>query len=256
MTYDASSQRAGAIGASYDGYVDQNPDPNDDDLATHNRKRSEERVMWMLRDVMANIAALRQDMAITSKGTVKVLTLGDSITVGYASQDGLGFRSFLPDLLKRQHIVPVMSTWSGPGWTIGNLQPGVAAALTASSPDIVLLNIGTNDASQGLLSTFQAAYGSLVDQILASSTTVKVVCARVATSRGSAGNNTLPNNEATINGYIDAVVSARTSGGRVASADMTPVPSQWTDNGIHPLDAGYLRMAQIYLAAMQAWLPA
>ena len=254
-----SAARGLAIGAFLQGFADSTGmDPNLAMLATWNLEMVERRrdiEFAYVRDAVAALRGeLRAALGIASKGTVRALLLGDSITAGGVwSLGGDGYQSLLVDLLDQQRVAAVVSKSAGYGWKITDLQPTVAGALAANSPDVVLLDIGSNDANQNALSGFQAAYGALVDQILASSPTVKVVCARVAISRGA----TLAAAEATANGYIDSIVAARLSGGRVVSCDMTVVPEQDTDNGIHPLYAGYALMAQQWVKAMAAvgWLP-
>jgi lysophospholipase L1-like esterase len=254
-----SAARGVAIGAFLQGYADSpGMDPNMAMLATWNLYREGQRrdaeVEYLRDAAAAGRAELRTVLGIASKGTVKVLCLGDSITAGGVwSLDRNSYRTWFQDLLDQLRVAVAFSTWAGYGWKITDLQPGVGAALSSFGPDVVLLDIGSNDANQNALSGFQAAYGALVDQILASSPTVKVCCARVAISRGA----TLAANEATVNTDVDAVVAARASTGRVVSADMTVVPEQWTDNGIHPLDVGYALMAQQWMKALAAagWLP-
>ena len=204
-------------------------------------------------DEMATRALIRQTHGIAPT-PLKVLCLGDSITAGGNSTDGTGYRGWLVSLLDRRGIAATVTSDGINGATLTTLTPTVAGFLTPP-PDVVLLAVGTNDAATGDTLNWFARYGALVDQILAISTTVKVVCARVTITDPTwvGYTATIATTEATLNTYVDAVVAARP--GRVVSADLSTIPSQWlTNGGLLPGEAGYLRMAQVFVKAMGGWL--
>jgi lysophospholipase L1-like esterase len=248
----ASIARAVAEGAPAEGWVeDPNVTPSwDGDLATWNLREIEARQNERDRYVIASLAALRRDLAPTTS-TVKIMCVGDSITTGAGSTDGTGYRWWLTDLLAQRHTAPTYNLQAYSGQTLRFVAPLALAALPAAQPNIVLVHLGTNDAMQNDLADWQNRYVAFIDQILASSPTVRVACARIQYGRDT----TVASREQQINGYIDNVVAARTAGGRVVSADMTVVPQRWTVDGIHPLDTGYERMAWQWAAAIGAWLP-
>lgn len=251
MTSPYSPDTATAIlgGVTSAGYVEGTaPTWDDPTVATYNAQAVEQRTALLALDMAANLAALRRDIGIPHTTTIKIMCVGDSITLGTGSTDGNGYRTWLTDLLGRQHIdAPITAVAEG-GQTLRHMAPLALAALPTTNPDIVLIHLGTNDAVQPDMQDFQNRYGQFVDQILASSPTVKVVCARIGLTRQA------PTADSTVNGYVDAVVNARKAGGRVTSADMTVISQRWTVDGIHPLDAGYLRMAQQWATAIGPWL--
>lgn len=251
--YSPATAQALAAGASDAGWVEQTGVDWDGPVASYNNRAVEERGTILALDQRDNLAALRRDQGIPSIGTVRILAVGDSITAGYGSLDGGGYQAWMVDLLARRHITAQITTVAEPSRTLRYMAPLILAALPTARPDVVLLNIGTNDAGQGDLTDWQNRLDTFVGQILASSPTVRVAVARIALSRPQA----LAAAEATVNGYVDAVVAGRRASGRVVSADMVAaVPHRWTDiEGIHPTDPGYLRMAQQWITAINPWLP-
>lgn len=232
----------------------------------------EERAAYLSVDRRESDATLRsmiRDLLGVSTIPLSVIALGDSITAGHNSADKTGYCGYLTDLLDRR-VNPVTATFDRTGAIDGVGLSGLATATTAvlaanTTADIALLMVGTNDASHTVANTpgssWQTSYGNLVDQILASSPTIKVVCGRTALAGvGAAGYTaTFHANQLLINTYVDNVVAARLSGGRVVKADMSTVPCSWlTDSSCpdwHPGDAGYLRIAHTFLDAISPWLP-
>jgi lysophospholipase L1-like esterase len=251
--YSPATAQALAAGASDADWVEKSGVDWDGPVASYNNRAITERNDILALDLRDNLAAHRRDQNIPSIGTVRILAGGDSITAGYGSLDGGGYQAWLTDILARRHITAQITTVAEPSRTLRYMAPLILAALPTAQPDVVLINLGTNCAGQNDLADWQARMGTFVDQILASSPTVKVAVARIALSRPQA----LAAAEATINTYVDAVVAARRPSGRVVSADMVAaVPHRWCDiEGIHPTDPGYLRMAQQWTAAINPWLP-
>jgi len=246
--YSPDTVRAIAIGATAAGYVEYTNLGADDEAATHNLQETERRLTALALYLRDSITQLRTAPTHTSR----IMCVGDSITVGAGSTDSNGYRTWLTDLLAQRNTAPTYTVQAYSGQTLRFVAPLAIAALPAALPDIVLIDLGTNDAAQNDMSDWQTRYASLVDQILASSPTVRVACARIQLGRDT----TVASREQTINGYIDAVVAGHQSGGRVAAADMTVISQRWTEDGIHPMDAGYMRMAQQWTAAIAQWLPA
>lgn len=269
MTQPYSPATATAIvnGSTDAGYVHDTGVWWDRDVILFCLRNLSQREEYRQLDVRQNLAALRADIrahAAISTSPAKILTVGDSITRGDLSADGTGYRGHLADLLDRRHIEAVMSINPPPPGgqvaTLANTAPQVPPLLAAHQPDIVLLAIGTNDT--GNTSGWQAAHLALVDTILASSPTVKVACAKLASC--AVWSTVVPAGLATINTAVAANVTARQGTGRVVLADLNrPVPSpnpirdpwMWTFDGVHPTDAGYLHIAHCWLDAVEAWLP-
>jgi lysophospholipase L1-like esterase len=191
---------------------------------------------------------------------VRILAVGDSITVGFGSSDGAGYRSRLTELLAQRGITAQIDVVANGGLTLDGVTPRAIAALAKGAPDVVLLAVGTNDAAWTPLGGWRTRYMALVDRMLAAGPQVRVACAQVTISDRSSWlvrtRPTTPANERMINGWVGQMVAARSGTGRVVVADMSVIPSMMlTDGGVHPGDAGYQRMAEIWLAAIATWLP-
>lgn len=251
--YDAGTARATAIGASGEGWVESTGVWWDDDVARWSLQAIEQRATLTSLVTRADLAALRRDIRALrgiARTPVRILGIGDSITVGYKSSDAKGYVTPLLDMLDWDHLAGTLDLCAVPGYTLRQITPMVADALASHPPDYVLIAIGSNDAATGDLGTWATRYAALVDQVLASSPTVRVVCARLTISMAPYAPA-----EATINGYVDQVVAARVAGGRVLAADMSLIPSRWTEDGVHPGDPAYLYMALLWMRALRQWLP-
>jgi acyl-CoA thioesterase-1 len=102
---------------------------------------------------------------------LRIIALGSSSTVGQGSMATAGFRGPLETLLARDGIAFVMvgSQESGPpsvpdrhheghgGWSMAEMQPLLAGWLRAQHPDLVLLQVGTNDLAMGVSAEATAA---------------------------------------------------------------------------------------------------
>lgn len=89
------------------------------------------------------------------------MALGASITYGFLSSDGNGYRDDLRGLLQRggnTNVTYVGSRNNGtmagnavegwPGYRIDQVMPKAQTAVPASRPNVILLNVGTNDCVQ------------------------------------------------------------------------------------------------------------
>jgi acyl-CoA thioesterase I len=115
--------------------------------------------------------------AASASPPLRILPLGTSSTVGGGSPETAGFRGPLEALLTRDGIAYDMvgSQHSGPpsvpdldheghgGWTMKRMQPLVAGWVTAARPDVILLQVGTNDLLAG---TSAAATAARLDTML------------------------------------------------------------------------------------------
>lgn len=102
---------------------------------------------------------------------LRIMALGSSSTAGEGSPATAGFRGPLESLLARDGTAFVMvgSQQSGPpsvpdrhheghpGWTMAQIQPLVAGWMKAQRPDVVLLQVGTNDLNSGVSAPATAA---------------------------------------------------------------------------------------------------
>ncbi|MFE9422170.1 GDSL-type esterase/lipase family protein [Kitasatospora sp. NPDC006697] len=93
---------------------------------------------------------------------LRVMPLGDSITVGVGSRDGAGYRLPLWEMAGRQPLftLDLVGSQQGgrfpqarheghSGWMVADLTARVDGWLAAARPDVVLLHIGINDLDRG-----------------------------------------------------------------------------------------------------------
>ncbi|WP_354643875.1 SGNH/GDSL hydrolase family protein [Kitasatospora camelliae] len=261
--YSPDTAAAIAEGATSAGWVRNTGVPWDGDLDSYNLRALDGRTAAQIAALRDGIGAILSYVAPPTS-TLRIMCVGDSITVGagsiapgglldpWGNGSGPGYRPWLSYLLAQRRIAAQLAVVAEGGQMLRQMAPRALAALPTVRPDVVLIHLGTNDIGMDAGPDWPTRYGQLVDSILASSPTVRVACARIAHYRR-------PDLDAgvdQINSWVDSVVQARKSGGRVCSADMTVVSPSWTADGTHPLDAAYLAMAQQWMNAIAAWLPA
>ncbi|MFG2313146.1 GDSL-type esterase/lipase family protein [Streptomyces sp. NPDC048566] len=208
-------------------------------------------------------------MSELSKRAVTVMPLGDSITAGVGSSTGAGYRAPLYDDLKRaaKSVDFVGSQHSGtmadtdneghPGWRIDQIAKAADCSVPAQRPNVVTLHAGTNDLNQKHdVAGAPARLGGLIEQVLddAPETTVLVAGLVPATKPGlqpliDAYNSRLP----------ELVNDFQERGKHVALLDMSAVTTDDLAQPAHPNDAGYRKMADVFLdgiadAAADGWL--
>ena len=209
-----------------------------------------------------------------------VMPLGDSITYGYGSTTGGGYRvPLLTRALADKHSVTfVGSVSSGPatvsgqpfpkgneghsGYSIDDssstkgISPLVDQALATYKPNIVLLMIGTNDMHYKLdLPNAPARLGKLLDQITTDLPSALIVVAKIVPANGAQDTLTQA-----YNAGIPAVVQARTAQGKhLVQVDMYAALDHWSTtlfkDSEHPNDAGYSLMADTWYGAIHSLLP-
>jgi GDSL-like Lipase/Acylhydrolase family len=217
-------------------------------------------------------------------GPCSIMPIGDSITFGAHSTDLGGYRSqlFKLTVTNSQSITFVGRAIDGPAMVSGvpfprrhegysgylidtgptrpGLLPIMDAAFAASTPHIVLLQIGTNDIAQMFdLPNQPNRLGILIDKIISLAPRALVVVAQIGptnmddrTARVKAFNDAIP-----------AVVQQRVAAGKhVTMVDMftafTSNPAYKTAllfDEVHPNDAGYVLMAQTWYDTIKSILP-
>lgn len=93
---------------------------------------------------------------------LRIMSLGASITYGFLSTDGNGYRNDLQALIEQggnTNVTYVGSRNNGtmtsnavegwPGYRIDQVWPKASTSVPASKPNIILVNVGTNDCVQG-----------------------------------------------------------------------------------------------------------
>jgi lysophospholipase L1-like esterase len=229
---------------------------------------------FLLAIVTALVAALTfvvAQPAVSAAAPVRIMPLGDSITAGPGC-----WRALLWDHLQRTGLTNIdfVGTQQGGGCSVpfdidheghaGFAATGIAdqnqlpAWLAATSPDIVLMHLGTNDMWGGTISTdaILAAYSKLVDQMRANNPTMKIIVAQI-----------IPMNPPSCAVCAQEVVAldnalpAWAAGKTTAQSPITVV-DQWTGfnsatdsvDGVHPNDVGFQKMADRWYPAVAAAL--
>jgi lysophospholipase L1-like esterase len=219
----------------------------------------------------------------TNGDACRIMPLGDSITDGCCGENAISmggsYRVELFRLARVNHkkITFVGSHESGPatadgapfpkaqeghpGWTIADgggrsgLQTPVAGWLAATPPHVVLLMIGTNDVDISYdLPNAPARLGTLLDTIFTKAPTALVVLAQIVPTQKDDENQRVR----AFNAALPALVAARAAAGKhVTLVDMygaftkdAAFKTKLLANALHPSDAGYAAMAQVWWAAI------
>ena len=212
----------------------------------------------------------------------RILPFGDSITDGAGSSGG-GYRVplFRMSLAAKQAITFVGSASNGPamvdgavfprlheghsGFTIdpgggrAGISPLVDRVMAAQKPHIVLLMIGTNDIDIKLdVANAPARLAAMLDKIAAAAPEALIVLAQMVPT----GNDTTNGRVRDYNNAMPDLVGTRAAAGKhVILVDMygaftanVAYKTALMSDGLHPKDAGYLVMADVWYQAIGALL--
>jgi lysophospholipase L1-like esterase len=271
------SGTAGANGSTLAGYIDAKSEVNgyDGNCARYNHQTVLDQIEVLLLEQRESAAFQRKDIRtalnIAPKAAVKIMCCGDSITAGLASSDGVGYPGWMVDHLDQQNIPMTLSYNAHGGWEMPNVLSGLAAALTANTPDIVTLHIGSNDAGNATnLANFQANITTFLQQVLAFSPVVRgIVVALIPIAQNV--DASYQANIAQCNTDVQNAVAALNDP-RVTIADCTATtmarwnaddtwpgqqspPSRHTLEGMHPRNAACTKISKAFLAAAAQWIP-
>lgn len=193
---------------------------------------------------------------------LRILPLGDSLTWGKGSSDASGYRAVLCRALaaaglavdfvgsQRNGRGPDTEHEGHPGWRIDQVDARAEQWVPAADPDVVLLDLGTNDFVQRYDTRHAAArLSALVDWIHALAPDAHIVLARLLVidgDRRAAGVRQL-------NAAIPGIAAVRR--GFVTVADMSRIPVANTVDGVHPGDIGYRQMAYQWYQALRRVVP-
>ncbi len=199
----------------------------------------------------------------TYSAGIKIMPLGDSITYGAGSSTGGGYRFPLWNDLKVRGLPIdfVGSIRTGPasfdreneghpGWKINQIAAQVVIWLITYRPNIILLHIGTNDVFKNDdPARAPARLSHLLNLLTAILPGATVIVAQILPILRSARLNA---EVVAYNAAIPRIVQACVARGKhVQYVDMYHAvsPSMLPDQ-IHPNDAGYARMANVWLHAL------
>ncbi|KAL4797008.1 hypothetical protein BDV19DRAFT_387548 [Aspergillus venezuelensis] len=190
---------------------------------------------------------------------LRVLPLGDSITHGYLSTGDNGYRQRLWERLSENEKDFVgtqpIGTMSDPdnegynGAVIGEISDRCGTAL-AMRPNVVLIHAGTNDMNRPFEpDTAPERLGSLIDKVVDACPDAAVLVAKLIPA---AGVNTMGRIEA-FNKAVPGVVASRAEDGKkVMVVEMDALSVSELVDGLHPTDAGYDHMGDIWYSSIIA----
>jgi len=225
--------------------------------------------------------------------SVKVLPLGNSLTKGVYCTNGtigtcttlpdnqmVGYRKQLHTLLAGAGYIPDFVGNEVAGWSVFDEYthagyPGITAAglatklndnsnylLNSTQPDIVLLEIGTNDIQAGI--THVAEVGNILNEIneyeSSSGKPVLVFISKVIRHRQGYGDATMLNNYNTFNSNLYNLYTTRKGAGDLiewldvgSTLNYQGEPAGDMKDELHPNQAGYDKMAQQWFNAIHAY---
>ncbi len=195
----------------------------------------------------------------------RILPLGDSLTSGTTTEGA--YRNRLYDLLTTSgfnvDFVGTQMDVSNPtlpdpdhqgmgGFRIDQIDAGVSSWLEAiEDPDVVLLMIGTNDFSQNFnLGSVQARLGNLISSVALKRPFAKIIVSSLPLRTDDVNREAL---QQAFNAAIPGIVADQVLLGRqVSFVDMHAalVPGDLEAEGVHPLQSGYDKMADVWLPAI------
>ncbi|KAH6655760.1 carbohydrate esterase family 3 protein [Truncatella angustata] len=196
---------------------------------------------------------------------LRIEPLGASITHGVASSDGNGYRQDLLNIVAATAGNEVRFVGGNPNGTMENNEnsgwPGliIDEVHTKSNndtailrPNLVLINVGTNDALRNIdIPNAGARMQSLINDIYTQSPRATVILSSLIRNT----NSDAQDRGVQINSQYQALVgSLRGQGKPIIWADMQgsngPLASDLGPDGTHPLDQGYQKMANIWYSAI------
>ncbi|EQB55684.1 GDSL-like Lipase/Acylhydrolase [Colletotrichum gloeosporioides Cg-14] len=192
---------------------------------------------------------------------LRILPVGDSVTVGYLSTDGNGYRLKLQENLSANDVVfagtessgnmtdPYFAAWSGK--TIQYIADNVPPSLT-QRPNVILLHAGTNDmnpnpdiSTEGNDPAAAAArLGALIDQMLEACPDATVLVAQIINTCVA---EQQPQTEV-FQGLIPDIVEQRQNASKhVLAVDFAALGDGiLRSDCIHPSDEGYRTMGDYW----------
>jgi lysophospholipase L1-like esterase len=194
--------------------------------------------------------------------TLRIMPLGDSITMGIGSATMSSYRIDLQNRLRRADMSVdfVGSQRNGApatadldheghsGWTIAKIAANADGWLATYKPDAVLLQIGTND-----MRTAAAAVGAtsrlsaLIDQIRRAAPSADIFVAKITGTKSSNAAAQQKRTDA-YNAKVPGIVAGKSY--RVHLVDQSTVRGIDIRDGLHPNDFGYTKMSWNWFRAL------
>ena len=207
---------------------------------------------------------------------LRIMPAGDSLTRGFPAGglDTGGYRGFLWTRLAGRAVDFVGAARSGPltidrdheswdGITVDELAARLDADLPGLAPDLILLQVGTNDVVAGTSPEVIAGrLGALIDGVLARAPRAQLLVATLPGVRLAKGDRAAPESIAAVNSSLRAAVADRAGRGEpIRLVDMHAQVARSDsyfadDDGLHPSLPGYQRMAEVWFEAVLPFVTA
>lgn len=197
--------------------------------------------------------------SISNGVPLRIQPLGDSITYGYLSTTGDGYRNDLLGRLAGNSVQYIGSVRSGsmsdnyneghPGAVITEIATFAKLSLP-ERPNVVLLMAGTNDCNNGLdISTMPERLGSLIDEVVDACPDAAVIVAQLTPILSLNSQY----NVGQFNDAIPSIVATRVQAGKhVLVVNMSSkVTTSDLKDGLHPNDHGYDLMSEVWIGGIQ-----
>ncbi|KAG4433702.1 hypothetical protein IFR05_010811 [Cadophora sp. M221] len=194
---------------------------------------------------------------------LKIIPLGDSITYGFRSTDGNGYRKHLLDKLSANGTANCTAQYIGSvrsGNMTDNYNEGHSGAIITEignfslgsltqRPNLILLMAGTNDMNQNLSVGATERLGNLIDMCSTTCPDAVILVAQLIPAA-------TPNVEARVELFnptvISLVASREEKGVKIAVVDMPNfVTTADLKDNLHPNDVGYAKMADAWFEGIQ-----
>lgn len=250
-----------AYGCEVAKYIAENPDEDVSDLLTYLPK-------WITKAFHPKTAGFREvrdqihEYWFGERPELRVLPLGDSITNGFQSTDGAGYRGVFYSLateIDQFKVDMIGSLKAGDmddsdneghnGAMISEIS-GFADRSLRQRPNVVLLHAGANDMNDDASAAGAVdRLTSLLDKILKECPDATVLVARIASSSNAATQNRIT----AFNDGVEAAVKTRASSGKHVQLMFMDavVTASYLFDGIHPNDEGYARMGSHWWGGLQ-----
>jgi len=234
--------------------------------------------MWFLsRDVscVAIITSVLVSIAFgadSKKPSLRIIPIGDSITWGYGSSDGNGYRLRLRKLLSDNSVTYLGHWHSGSmsnnnnegysGLEISDIETYVKGNGTlGEDPNLILILAGTNDINlDHNASTAPERLGSLIDLVTAACPDATVIVSEITSIWGVDQQERVDAFNAALPGIVAKRNGSSLLNKHVLALNMTSyVTANDLFDGLHPTDVGYQKMAEgwmngIMQVAERGWL--
>jgi lysophospholipase L1-like esterase len=201
--------------------------------------------------------------------TVRVMPLGDSITLGIGSTTTSSYRADLYTRLVAAGLrvdfvgslrdgqgAPDLDHEGHSGWTIDQIAGRVDDWLATYRPDVILLHIGTNDMRNDVRARGAPdRLAALIARLRADRPDAEIFVARLAGAKLDVSQRRIDAFNAALAGIVAA------GGARVHLVDQSTVDGLDIRDNLHPNDYGYAKMSfnwyqaigQVFGAAGTAW---